>query len=65
MHAFGLLFSRLYASWHRREMIRQLNQSRTEVIPGLCDELTVRMGVKGFGKSVLKMILTLVIEKRE
>lgn len=32
---------------------------------GMCDELTVRMGVKGFGKSVLKMILTLVIEKTD
>lgn len=34
-------------------------------MPGMCDELLVRMEVKGFGKSVLKMILILVIERRE
>jgi len=65
LHAFCLVSSRPYGSRHRREMNRQLNQSRPEVMPGMCDELTVRMGVKGFGKSVLKMILTLVIEKTE
>lgn len=65
LHAFCLLSSRPYQSRHRRGMNRQLNQSRPEVLPGTCDELTVRMGFKGFGKSVLEMILILVIEKRQ
>lgn len=65
LHAFCLLSSRPYGSRHRGEMNRQLNKSRPEVMPGMCDELLVRMEVKGFGKSVLKMILILVIERRE
>lgn len=35
------------------------------MLPGMCDELIGRMVVKGFGEIVFKMILRLIIEKRE
>lgn len=65
LHGFCFLSSSPYQSRHRRGMNRQLNQSKPEVLPSMCNELTVRMEVKRFGNSVLKMIFTLVIEKRE